>query len=92
MERLGAYIDELQIHRLDKKIPKAEVMRSLNDVVSQAATEFAQLQLIADSMQNYYNLLYREEEREMIPFCNEFELEMVGLIPWSPNARILDLN
>lgn len=37
-----------------------------------------------DSMQNHYNLIYREEEREMIPFCRHKE---VGLIPWSPLAR-----
>jgi aryl-alcohol dehydrogenase-like predicted oxidoreductase len=36
------------------------------------------------SMQNHYNLLYREEEREMIPLCQE---EGIGLIPWSPLAR-----
>jgi len=36
------------------------------------------------SMQNHYNLVYREEEREMIPLCVE---EGIGLIPWSPLAR-----
>jgi aryl-alcohol dehydrogenase-like predicted oxidoreductase len=36
------------------------------------------------SMQNHYNLLYREEEREMLPLCRE---EGVGVIPWSPLAR-----
>jgi 1-deoxyxylulose-5-phosphate synthase len=36
------------------------------------------------SMQNHYNLAYREEEREMIPFCLE---EGIGIIPWSPLAR-----
>lgn len=36
------------------------------------------------SMQNHYNLLYREEEREMIPLCLE---EGLGVIPWSPLAR-----
>jgi 1-deoxyxylulose-5-phosphate synthase len=36
------------------------------------------------TMQNYLNLLYREEEREMLPLC---EAENVGLIPWSPLAR-----
>lgn len=59
---------------------------------SMKATEFVELQYIAEkhgwhkfvSMQNYYNLLYREEEREMIPYCNK---SGVGLIPWSPNAR-----
>lgn len=35
-------------------------------------------------MQNYYNLLYREEEREMIRYCNETG---VGLIPWAPLCR-----
>ncbi|CAK7895638.1 putative aryl-alcohol dehydrogenase Aad16p [[Candida] anglica] len=106
VERLGTYSDVLQIHRLDRSTPKAEIMRALNDVVLQGltrylgastmrATEFAQLQFIAEkngwfkfiSMQNYYNLLYREEEREMIPFCNDSDLGKVGLIPWSPNAR-----
>ena len=36
------------------------------------------------SMQNYVNLLYREEEREMLPICRE---EGIGVIPWSPLAR-----
>jgi aryl-alcohol dehydrogenase-like predicted oxidoreductase len=36
------------------------------------------------SMQNHYNLVYREEEREMIPLCIE---EGLGVIPWSPLAR-----
>ncbi|KAK6453996.1 aryl-alcohol dehydrogenase [Scheffersomyces xylosifermentans] len=106
VRRLGTYIDVLQIHRLDRNTPKAEIMKALNDVVleghtryigasSMRAVEFAQLQFIADkngwfkfiSMQNFYNLLYREEEREMIPFCNDNEFGKVGLIPWSPIAR-----
>lgn len=36
------------------------------------------------SAQNYLNLLYREEERELLPFCKE---EKIGVIPWSPIAR-----
>jgi 1-deoxyxylulose-5-phosphate synthase len=36
------------------------------------------------SMQNYYNLLYREEEREMLRLC---QAEGIGVIPWSPLAR-----
>jgi aryl-alcohol dehydrogenase-like predicted oxidoreductase len=36
------------------------------------------------TMQNYVNLLYREEEREMLPLC---EAEKIGVIPWSPLAR-----
>jgi len=35
-------------------------------------------------MQNHYNLVYREEEREMIPLCID---QGIGLIPWSPMAR-----
>ncbi|KAH7116153.1 NADP-dependent oxidoreductase domain-containing protein [Dendryphion nanum] len=56
------------------------------------AVEFAQLQFVAEkngwtkfvSMQNHYNLLYREEEREMNRFCNSTG---VGLIPWAPLCR-----
>ncbi|KAG2735895.1 hypothetical protein G9P44_002109 [Scheffersomyces stipitis] len=106
VERLGTYIDVLQIHRLDEETPKAEIMRALHDVVSSGdvryigassmrAADFVELQFIADkngwtkfiSMQNFYNLIYREEEREMIPFCNDNSLGKVGLIPWSPIAR-----
>ena len=36
------------------------------------------------SMQNHYNLLYREEEREMLPLCVD---QGIGVIPWSPLAR-----
>jgi len=36
------------------------------------------------TMQNHYNLIYREEEREMLPLCREMG---IGVIPWSPLAR-----
>lgn len=42
------------------------------------------LQEADNCLQNYHNLLYREEEREMIPYCKDTG---VGLIPWSPVAR-----
>ncbi|EXA34693.1 alcohol dehydrogenase [Fusarium oxysporum f. sp. pisi HDV247] len=59
---------------------------------SMPAWEFQALQNVAEkngwhkfiSMQNYYNLLYREEEREMMPYCKDAG---VGCVPWSPNAR-----
>ena len=59
---------------------------------SMHAWQFAKAQYIADSrgwtrfvsMQNHYNLVYREEEREMIPQCID---QGVGVIPWSPLAR-----
>jgi 1-deoxyxylulose-5-phosphate synthase len=59
---------------------------------SMYAWQFAQALAIAErhgwtrfvSMQNYLNLLYREEEREMLPLCTA---EGIGVIPWSPLAR-----
>jgi aryl-alcohol dehydrogenase (NADP+) len=56
------------------------------------AWQFARMQHAAEthgwtrfvSMQNHYNLVYREEEREMIPFCRA---SGVGILPWSPLAR-----
>jgi aryl-alcohol dehydrogenase-like predicted oxidoreductase len=59
---------------------------------SMFAWQFAKAQRVAElhgwtkfvSMQNHYNLVYREEEREMIPQCID---QGVGVIPWSPLAR-----
>jgi aryl-alcohol dehydrogenase-like predicted oxidoreductase len=59
---------------------------------SMYAWQFAKALYVADlygwtrfvSMQNFYNLLYREEEREMMGLC---EAEGIGVIPWSPLAR-----
>jgi aryl-alcohol dehydrogenase-like predicted oxidoreductase len=59
---------------------------------SMFAWQFAKALYLADrhgwtrfaSMQNHYNLVYREEEREMLPLCRE---EGIGVIPWSPLAR-----
>ncbi|KAL4921723.1 NADP-dependent oxidoreductase domain-containing protein [Aspergillus aurantiobrunneus] len=103
IERLGTYIDVLQIHRLDRETPREEIMKALNDVVesgkvryigasTMAAWEFQSLNNLAAqkgwhtfiSMQNYHNLISREEEREMIPYCLDAG---IGLIPWSPLAR-----
>jgi len=59
---------------------------------SMASWQLAKMLYVADrhgwirfaSMQNHYNLIYREEEREMLPLCLE---EGIGVIPWSPLAR-----
>src|SRR5262247_1037617 len=59
---------------------------------SMHAWQFAKAQAVAErngwtrfaSMQNHYNLIYREEEREMIPQCID---QGVGVLPWSPLAR-----
>jgi aryl-alcohol dehydrogenase-like predicted oxidoreductase len=100
LRRLGVdYVDLYQIHRWDAETPIEETMDALAEVVragkarylgasSMYAWQFAKAQRLAPipfvSMQNHYNLVYREEEREMIPQC----LDMgVGIIPWSPLAR-----
>tara|TARA_B100000700_G_C14971476_1_gene821652 strand:- start:401 stop:1432 length:1032 start_codon:yes stop_codon:yes gene_type:complete len=59
---------------------------------SMFAWQFSELQMTAQSagwtqfvsMQNHYNLVYREEEREMIPYCQE---NGIAITPWSPLAR-----
>jgi 1-deoxyxylulose-5-phosphate synthase len=93
------YVDLYQIHRWDRNTPIEETMDALHDVVhagkaryigasSMFAWQFAKAQRVGGtrfvSMQNHYNLIYREEEREMIPQCLD---QGVGVIPWSPLAR-----
>jgi 1-deoxyxylulose-5-phosphate synthase len=100
LRRLGTdYVDLYQIHRWDPQTPIEETMDALADVVragkaryigasSMYAWQFAKAQRVAAipfvSMQNHYNLAYREEEREMLPQCVDMG---VGVIPWSPLAR-----
>ena len=100
LSRLGTdYVDLYQTHRWDPTTPIAETMEALHDVVkagkaryigasSMYAWQFAKAQYVAAtrfvSMQNHYNLIYREEEREMIPLCQDLG---VAVIPWSPLAR-----
>jgi aryl-alcohol dehydrogenase-like predicted oxidoreductase len=93
------YVDLYQIHRWDDATPIEETMDALHDVVragkaryvgasSMYAWQFAKAQHAGPirfvSMQNHYNLIYREEEREMIPQCLD---QGVGVLPWSPLAR-----
>jgi 1-deoxyxylulose-5-phosphate synthase len=93
------YVDLYQIHRWDPRTPIEETMEALHDVVragkaryigasSMHAWQFAKAQAVAPtrfvSMQNHYNLVYREEEREMIPQCID---QGVAVLPWSPLAR-----
>jgi aryl-alcohol dehydrogenase-like predicted oxidoreductase len=100
LERLGLdYVDLYQIHRWDSVTPIEETMEALHDVVragkaryigasSMWAWQFAKAQHAGPtrfvSMQNHYNLIYREEEREMIPQCRD---QGVAILPWSPLAR-----
>jgi 1-deoxyxylulose-5-phosphate synthase len=93
------YVDLYQIHRWDPQTPIEETLEALHDVVragktryigasSMYAWQFAKAQSFAPtpfvSMQNHYNLVYREEEREMIPQCMD---QGVAVLPWSPLAR-----
>ena len=100
LDRLGLdYVDVYQIHRWDPLTPIEETMDALHDVIesgkaryvgasSMYAWQFAKAQHVAKtpfvSMQNHYNLVYREEEREMIPQCLD---QGVAVLPWSPLAR-----
>ena len=100
LERLELdYVELYQIHRWDPLTPIEETMEALHEVVaagkaryigasSMHAWQFAKAQRVARTrfvaMQNHYNLVYREEEREMIPQCID---QGVGVIPWSPLAR-----
>jgi aryl-alcohol dehydrogenase (NADP+) len=85
----GTPIEET-IEALDSLV-KAGKVRYLG-ASSMAAWEFATMLFTADamgmsrfvSMQNHLNLVYREEEREMVPLCLD---QGIGLIPWSPLAR-----
>src|SRR5256885_1158762 len=62
------------------------------DTADMYAWQFAKAQSVAErygwtrfvSMQNHYNLVYREEEREMLPLCRD---QGVAVTPWSPLAR-----
>ncbi|KAL4791479.1 Aldo/keto reductase [Aspergillus venezuelensis] len=79
------YIDVLFLHRFDYETPIEETMQALHDVfhamqnyaISNKLTRFI-------VCQNFYNLLYREEEREMMPLLKHLG---VGSTPWSPMAK-----
>ena len=100
LERLGLdYVDLYQIHSWDSETPIEETMDALDEVVRAGkvryigacnlfAWQFAKAQAAARtrfvSFQTHYNLLYREEEREMIPLCLD---QGIAVLPWSPLAR-----
>jgi aryl-alcohol dehydrogenase-like predicted oxidoreductase len=98
------YIDLYQIHRWDRRTPIEETLEALHDVVKAGkaryigasamfAWQFCKSLYVADlhgwtrfvSMQDHYNLIHREEEREMLPLC---AAEGIGVLPWSPLARV----
>ncbi|KAH7161963.1 aldo-keto reductase-like protein [Dactylonectria estremocensis] len=91
IHRLDRNTSPLEIMKALNDVVESGQVRYLG-ASSMAAWEFQKLQYIAEthgwhkfiSMQNYYNILYREEEREMIPLCRDLG---VGILPWSPLAR-----
>jgi 1-deoxyxylulose-5-phosphate synthase len=100
LRRLGTdHIDLYQVHRWDPDTPIEETMGALDDVVRAGkvryvgaslmrAWQFAKAQHAGPirfvSMQTRYNLVYREDEREMLPLCRD---QGVGVLPYSPLAR-----
>ncbi|MFB6205462.1 MAG: aldo/keto reductase [Haloglomus sp.] len=82
--------DEVTMRALSDAV-RREKVRYLG-ASSMWAYQFAELLSVSDrlglerfaTMQNHYNLAYREEEREMLPLC---EREGIGVMPWSPLAR-----
>ena len=81
---------EETLHALDEVVRAGKALYI--GASSMHAWQFARMLYKSDAlglarfatMQNHYNLVYREEEREMLPLCRE---EGVGVIPWSPLAR-----
>ncbi|KAJ1538647.1 hypothetical protein HK405_013592 [Cladochytrium tenue] len=90
------YIDLYQIHRFDYHTSVEETMQALHDLVrmgkvryigasSMYCWQFAKMNSVAENNGwTNYNLLYREEEREMINYCVD---SGIAVIPWSPLAR-----
>ena len=78
MDALGALVRAGKVRYLGASSMAAwQLARALHVAGTQGGYRFV-------SMQNHYNLAYREEEREMIPLCVH---EGLGLVPWSPLAR-----
>ncbi|CCK72747.1 aldo/keto reductase KNAG_0L01270 [Huiozyma naganishii CBS 8797] len=103
IERLGTYIDVLQIHRLDHECTGKEIMKALNDVVesnkvryigasTMLATEFVELQMIADKY-DWFQFVSSQTEYSLLFREDERELlsytkrNNLAVLPWSPNAR-----
>ncbi|CCK72776.1 aldo/keto reductase KNAG_0L01560 [Huiozyma naganishii CBS 8797] len=102
VERLGTYIDVLQIHRLDHECTGKEIMKALNDVVesnkvryvgasTMLATEFVELQMIAEKY-DWFQFVSSQTEYSLLFREDERELlsytkrNNIAVLPWSPNA------
>ncbi|EAB3871603.1 aldo/keto reductase [Salmonella enterica] len=74
---------------LPEGLSRAQILRSIDDSLTRLGMEYVDILQIHRwapfvTMQDHYNLIYREEEREMLPLCWQ---EGVAVIPWSPLAR-----
>jgi aryl-alcohol dehydrogenase-like predicted oxidoreductase len=81
------YIDVYQVHRLDGVTPLDETLDTLTEIVKAGKVRYiggSTMPVYKFAQMVLYNLIQREEEREMIPLCLEAG---VGLIPYSPLAR-----
>ncbi|KAF9887981.1 hypothetical protein FE257_009370 [Aspergillus nanangensis] len=103
IERLGTYIDVLQIHRLDRETPREEIMKALNDVIESGKVRYIGASTMAAwEFQSLNNIAARNGWHQFISMQNyhsllgrEEEREMIpycldagiGIIPWSPMAR-----
>ena len=90
LRRLGTdYLDLYIIHRFDYETPVEETMEALAQIVRSGKALYMQLAAKEhgwaqfQAMENHYNLLYREDERELIPICKQMG---VSLMPYSPLA------
>jgi aryl-alcohol dehydrogenase-like predicted oxidoreductase len=84
------YVDLYQIHRFDPETPVEETVQALDDIVRAGKARYVGASAMYGgwarfvAMQNRYNLVNREDERELIPLCRDLG---VGVIPYSPLAR-----
>ena len=84
LQRLGTdYLDLYIIHRFDADTPVEETMEALHSLVRAGKVRALGAWTPFVSMQNHYNLLYREDERELIPICTQ---QNVARTPYSPLA------
>ncbi|CAH0023106.1 unnamed protein product [Clonostachys rhizophaga] len=103
VERLGTYLDVLQIHRFDREAPREEIMKALNDVIesgkvryigasSMHAWEFQALNNVAEK-NGWHKFISMQDYHSLLHREEEREMHPycrdagIGIIPWSPLAR-----
>jgi aryl-alcohol dehydrogenase-like predicted oxidoreductase len=88
LTRLGTdYLDLYQIHRFDPDTPVEETMEVLHDIVKIGKVRYlgaSSMYACFVAMQNQYNLLRRQDERELMAMCADMG---VGVVPYSPQGK-----